>query len=106
MPGNKSGTQDFHEIWNTRTTHRTLALENPRGQKVLNLYHQALHDLPPSVWEAVQLEVLNVGNNELSALPEALGNLKNLRMLDLGHNHFTGIPKSIGKLVKLHFLFK
>uniref|UniRef100_A0A8C4N4Z5 Calponin-homology (CH) domain-containing protein n=1 Tax=Eptatretus burgeri TaxID=7764 RepID=A0A8C4N4Z5_EPTBU len=69
----------------------------------LQLYHNAIRSVPPSIHALHALFYLNISRNQLSSLPVQLCRLP-LRVLVLGNNKIGSLPPEIGDLKNLHEL--
>jgi hypothetical protein len=68
----------------------------------LNLSHNYLQGMPPTVKKLVNLEELDISYNEIHVLPWELYQLTNLRVLITEGNGITTLPTpAISRLVKL-----
>ena len=67
-----------------------------RDLQRLNLAHNRLATLPPSVSLLAELTALSVAHNAVVALPETLSALTRLRTLDASHNLLTVLPAGLG----------
>ena len=63
--------------------------------KVLNLSHNLLQTLPPSVRLLQCLKVLNVAHNQLEEFPDTVIHCKLLEKLDVSHNKLRGFPRDL-----------
>ena len=63
--------------------------------KVLNLCHNLLRALPPSVRLLQSLKVLNVAHNQLEQFPDKVEYCKLLEKLDVSHNKLRGFPRDL-----------
>ena len=54
---------------------------------MLDLGHQGLRALPPSIGELDELETLYIHDNRLGELPDALFEQRTLRFLKIGRAH-------------------
>ena len=63
--------------------------------KVLNLSHNLLRALPPSVRLLQCLKVLNVAHNQLEEFPNTVIHCKLLEKLDFSHNKLLGFPRDL-----------
>jgi Leucine rich repeat len=70
----------------------------------LNLTRNLLSDLPPTIGGMASLTEINLYRNNLTTLPESFGSLNNLSSLFLNSNQLTCLPESFGKLTKLREL--
>jgi hypothetical protein len=72
----------------------------------LNLSHNYLQGMPPTVKKLVNLEELDISYNEIHVLPWELYQLTNLRVLITEGNGITALPApAISRLVKLEVRF-
>ncbi|RHY23939.1 hypothetical protein DYB37_005955 [Aphanomyces astaci] len=77
----------------------SMVLEKLPQLKALNVSHNHLHALPPSLFNLPQLEELNLGHNNLSDTAlVGLEGLQSLRHLDLSHNQLTSAPSTLALL--------
>ena len=58
-------------------------------------------EIPPEIYQLVNMTDLYLGGNELTVIPPEIGNLVNLQSLFLYGNEFISIPSEIGNLVNL-----
>jgi hypothetical protein len=72
--------------------------------RVINLSHNALHQLPIEIGQMTRLEQLIVSHNALSSLPDEIGQATNLQVLDLSRNAFNTIDRVVGQLSQLRQL--
>ena len=72
--------------------------------RYLNLSHNRLDCLPPSLFGFLHLECLDVSHNLLTSLPASLTLLSHLTWLDVSHNQLTDLPPNMGDLKKLQKL--
>jgi internalin A len=70
----------------------------------LGLSGLALTQLPPELWQLINLQELNLDNNHLSQLPPEIGQLTNLQKLCLNENKLSQLPPEVGQLTSLHEL--
>ena len=63
--------------------------------KVLNLSHNLLRTLPPSVRLLQSLKVLNVAHNQLEEFPDTVIHCKLIEKLDVSHNKLRGFPRDL-----------
>ena len=71
---------------------------------VLELEHRALEEIPPEVYEHIELEYLSVWKNQLTAISPSIAELSALEVLILADNHLSEVPAELAKLTKLHTL--
>ena len=67
-----------------------------RGLRKLNLSHNRLSTLPPSVSKLSTLTVMDLQHNAIIGLPETLSVLVCLKHLDLSFNYLTVLPCGLG----------
>src|SRR6266700_1507525 len=70
----------------------------------LGLSGLALTQLPPELWQLINLHELYLDNNQLSQLPSEIGQLTNLHKLWLNNNQINQLPSEIGQLINLQKL--
>jgi len=81
------------------------ALKKKEDVYRLDLSHQKLKSIPPSISQLTNLKRLDLSDNQLSDLPPEIDSLKDLRRLFLDNNQFKKIPKVVFKLKKLKKLY-
>ena len=69
--------------------------------EVVNLNGLGLNELPPQLFEMVNLRKLDASTNNLKALPAELGALKQLEVLNLNKNKLTALGPVIGEFTNL-----
>ncbi|WP_112263949.1 leucine-rich repeat domain-containing protein [Lentzea terrae] len=70
----------------------------------LDVYNNALKELPGQVGELLALECLDVSDNDLTELPASLTNLAQLTALNVAQNKISRLPADIQKLANLRYL--
>ncbi|XP_054237911.1 LOW QUALITY PROTEIN: leucine-rich repeat-containing protein 30 [Indicator indicator] len=70
----------------------------------LNLSHNQLVVIPPSLGKLDRLVVLNLGGNCLKSLPKEIGLLRNLKVLFVNMNCLTEVPAELSLCRKLEVL--
>jgi hypothetical protein len=73
--------------------------------KVLRLNNNFLTSLPSQLGDLHSLIRLDLQHNALGTLPSSYENLTNLWRLDISHNKFSTLPEVIIKLARLSWLF-
>ncbi len=68
------------------------ALETPEKVCMLDLSNQGLTELPPEIFQFINLKRLNLDNNNLTALPAEIGSLSSLKRLDVVNNQIEKLP--------------
>ena len=68
------------------------------GDIDLDLSGLGLTELPPELWEKVDLHYLYLADNQLSSLPPEIARLSHLQVLNLRHNQLVSLPAEIGSL--------
>ena len=71
--------------------------------KLLNLSQNALEELPPGLFDGLNLSVIDLSHNNFKKLDSQLFDLENLTTLDLSHNKLQALPpkafqSGVGKL--------
>lgn len=81
------------------------------GLKKLKIRGKDLNDLPPEIFQILELEVLDLSpereaciDYHLTSLPAGIGNLINLRVLMLDTNHLDDVPPELSLLGQLERL--
>ncbi len=72
--------------------------------KILDLSHNKITRLPPSIGHLTSLEELRVSSSDLSELPAEIGHLNKLKRLDLSYSKITYLPHFIMELKNLEEL--
>jgi Leucine-rich repeat (LRR) protein len=72
--------------------------------KELNLYSNALTDLPKELSNLKRLELLQLSNNDFQEIPSVIFGMTNLQELYLGYNSIRKIPDEIGNLQNLEYI--
>ena len=64
--------------------------------EILNLFNNALEEVPQSLSGMPKLRILNLGNNKLNKLPRGFGSFPNIEILDLSYNLLSedGLPSN------------
>ena len=75
-----------------------------RRLRRLDLSHNQLNTLSPTIGNLINLQELNLNYNKLTALPSEIGNLTSLRTLSLVLNKLTDLPITASKLTNLREL--
>jgi len=76
-----------------------------RPGATLSLRDQNLQEVPPYIFERLNIEKLDLSHNTLEgALQAEIRFLSELVVLDLSYNAFTGVPAEIGQLSNLKVL--
>ena len=57
--------------------------------EILNLFNNALEEVPQSLSGMPKLRILNLGINKLNKLPRGFGSFANIEILDLSYNNLT-----------------
>lgn len=81
-----------------------LTLGMMRSLRELRLNHNAITDLPASLFEgpmAAQLRVLNLSHNKIATLPPSIAMLSMLETLNISHNVIEVLPETIAECPKL-----
>jgi Leucine-rich repeat (LRR) protein len=68
---------------------------------ILDLSDLNLTELPPEIWQLVDLRRLFLDGNQLASLSPEIWQLRYLRELRLSNNHLTSLPPEIGQLTGL-----
>ena len=68
------------------------SLRNLSSLKLLNLSQNALEELPPSLFDGVNLSVIDLSCNNLRKWDSNLFDLENLTTLDISHNKLQDLP--------------
>ena len=63
--------------------------------KLLNLSQNALEELPPSLFDGLNLSVIDLSHNNLRKLDSQLFDLENLTSLDVSHNKLQALPPKV-----------
>src|SRR6266700_1110097 len=71
----------------------------------LGLSGLALTQLPPELWQLINLHELYLDNNQLSQLPPEIGQLTNLQTLVIHHNQLSQLPPELWLLANLQKLY-
>src|SRR6266568_2070074 len=71
----------------------------------LGLSGLALTQLPPELWQLINLHELYLDNNQLSQLPPEIGQLTNLQTLVIHHNQLSQLPPELWLLANLQELY-
>ena len=87
--------RDIEEILNLENKHDIVYLDGNNCQ---------INDIPPRIYELINLEELILCDNYILNLPKEIGNLKNLKTLWMTDIHLLELPKEIGKLENLETL--
>jgi len=78
-----------------------LDFENARELTVVDLSDSRIKELPPQIYEMINLTELYATGNEISELSPKIGDLTQLTYLYLSDNQLTSLPEQIGKLLNL-----
>ncbi|KAF5387303.1 hypothetical protein D9757_005752 [Collybiopsis confluens] len=82
-----------------------LALSSLPSLRQLNLSHNNIKILPPTIGDLEHLEILSCADNTLEKLPPCIGRLKRLEFLDVHENNLTELPGELwacASLVKIN----
>src|SRR6266568_4919610 len=71
----------------------------------LGLSGLALTQLPPELWQLINLQELYLENNQLIQLPPEIGKLTRLKILVIHHNQLSQLPPELWLLSNLHELY-
>lgn len=74
------------------------------SQKILDLSHQNLSEIPASALNP-EIETLILDDNKLTKLPSWIGQLKKLKILSLRNNHFKQLDFGINNCENLEQLY-
>lgn len=79
------------------TARKTAAVE-------LSLFRLGLTEVPPQVFELIELQSLDLTLNKLTVLPVAVSELRHLQSLSLSNNKLTTLPATVSELRQLQSL--
>lgn len=73
--------------------------------RFLDLHYNNLLEVPPDIYELINLEVLDLSNNKISHLSRSkLPNLSNLKLISLKGNKFKYLPPVLGEMTNLELI--
>ena len=83
------------------------AIANLENMEILNLFNNALNEVPTSLSGMSKLRILNLGMNRLKSLPRGFGSFPILEVLDLSYNMLTeeSLPENFFMLHTLRALY-
>src|SRR5215471_21780127 len=65
---------------------------------LLNYWRKGLDEVPPEIFNHLEIEILILADNRLTRVPEEIGKLRRLRMLDIGHNQISDLPETLAQI--------